>query len=191
MPVTNATKGQLVPGSFSYHVSQIETGKNMMIENLSIIKNQHLYRDEGFSSFDQCLVAIKEQLNIERHIRTLRRDVVHFDTKNILRDATGFEPKSESISRELAQLPQDVMIKTWKEALQREEPVTSGLIQEMKAKVAGMSPKKNTFTKTFTRVIHDYRGAVAVSGEEREELRLMIVAFLSEIEDDSRIVAAA
>lgn len=190
-------KDQLVPvltgQSHDYYHSIIVSGIQTIGEALLIVEQGKTYTEAGFSSFSDYKRHLAD--TTEYTIRHVNRQLSHAETCQLLKEETGTEPEKESHSRELASLTNEKKVQVWGEVQDRvhetHEPVTTGLIQEVKASVVGLPERKNTFAKTFARVVKEYREAPAVSEAEREELRLMIVGFLPEIENDSGIVAAA
>ena len=64
----------------------------------------------------------------------------------------------------LTSLSNEKKIEVWEQvqerAVETHEPVTASLIKEVKAGSSAVPVKKHTFTKTFARVVHDYREAL-------------------------------
>jgi hypothetical protein len=157
---------------------------------LVIIRNKTLYKQLNYATFAEYI-----NCTFDYSLREVQRQLSHNEICTLLEDKTGTSPDKVSHSRELTSLSNEKKVEVWEQvqerAVETHEPVTASLIKEVKAGSSVVPVKKHTFTKTFARVVHDYREATSVSDEEREKLRTMIVALLEEIDSDSRIVEAA
>jgi hypothetical protein len=176
--------------SLEFYETIVTDGLQSADKALFEIKKNKLYTQRGFTSFRE---YVKHTYNYS--LSRVERQLTHVELSDLLEHETGTAPERESHTRALANLSTEKKVEVWSQVQDRvkvtEEPVTAGLIHEVKTQGSASQVKTNTFLKTLARVISDYREASTVSDTEREELRVTIKTFLREVDVDCGILEAA